>query len=101
MERSGRGVAQAVARHWPWRMAATSKSQTRIPAVSQPSSPRLPERLAERARMMGPTRARQPAMVERLESKAYGGQVSRPRWTSRVMPTASAEAMRRAFKTAG
>ena len=43
--RSEIGVAQWMVFHWPCRTATMSKSQIRMPAVSQPSSPRLPSTL--------------------------------------------------------
>ena len=74
-----------------------SKSQTSIPAVSQPSSPRLPSISEVRNRMTGPTNARHPATVARLDSSAYGGQVSRPCRTSRLTPQRIAAPIRSAF----
>ena len=70
----------------PLKRPARSKSQSKSPPVSQTNSPRLPSRLPERARIKGPTSARHPASVDRLESSARGGQVSLPRWKSRVRP---------------
>src|SRR5271165_3409121 len=98
--RSPRGVAQFNPRDDPRSVAAISNCQTRRPPVSQTSSPRLPCLPPERARIGGPTRARQPASVERLDSRASGGQVSRPLWMSRLKPQPSAAASRIALVTA-
>src|SRR5271165_7500145 len=98
--RSPRGVAQVNPRDDPRSAAAISNSQTSRPPVSQTSSPRLPCLPPERARIGGPTRARQPASVERLDSRASGGQVSRPLWISRLKPQPSAAVSRIALVTA-
>src|SRR5271166_4238757 len=98
--RSPRGVAQFNPRDDPRSAAAISNCQTRRPPVSQTSSPRLPCLPPERARIGGPTRARQPASVERLDSRASGGQVSRPLWMSRLKPQPSAAVSRIALVTA-
>ncbi len=99
--RSFSGVAQSMVFQRPCTTAWMSKNHKRRPLTNHMNSPRLPSISPERISMRGPTKARHPASVERLESNSYGGQVSLAPLTKSAAPQRSAAPTKTALATAG